>query len=84
MNIKSDIEIAQEHTPKKITEIAAAAGHGTCRIIPCHTSEYPTKATRPAYSVLDKTKFKETFQMDIPHWREALIYCMKRLTENNP
>ena len=60
-------------------EIAAAAGHGTCRIIPCHTSEYPTKATRPAYSVLDKTKFKETFQMDIPHWREALIYCMKRL-----
>ena len=62
-------------------EIAAAAGHDTCRIIPCHTSEYPTKATRPAYSVLDKTRFKETFQMDIPHWREALIYCMKRLTE---
>ena len=60
-------------------EIAAAAGHDTCRIIPCHTSEYPTKATRPAYSVLDKTRFKETFQMDIPHWREALIYCMKRL-----
>ena len=60
-------------------EIAAAAGHGTCRIIPCHTSEFPTKAQRPAYSVLDKTKFKETFQMDIPHWREALIYCMKRL-----
>lgn len=65
-------------------EIAAAAGHGTCRIIPCHTSEYPTKAQRPAYSVLDKTRFKETFRMDIPHWREALIYCMKRLTENNP
>ena len=62
-------------------EIAAAAGHGTCRIIPCHTSEYPTKATRPAYSVLDKTKFKETFQMDIPHWREAMIYCMKQLAE---
>ena len=60
-------------------EIAAAAGHDTCRIIPCHTSEYPTKATRPAYSVLDKTRFKKTFQMDIPHWREALIYCMKRL-----
>ena len=62
-------------------EIAAAAGHDTCRIIPCHTSEFPTKATRPAYSVLDKTKFKETFRMDIPHWREAMIYCMKRLTE---
>lgn len=66
------------------TEIAAAAGHDSCHIIPCHTSEFPTKATRPAYSVLDKTKFKETFRMDIPHWREALIYCMKRLTENNP
>ena len=59
--------------------VCSAAGHDTCRIIPCHTSEYPTKATRPAYSVLDKTRFKETFQMDIPHWREALIYCMKRL-----
>lgn len=63
------------------TEIAAAAGHDKCRIIPCHTSEFPTKATRPAYSVLDKTKFKQTFQMNIPHWREAMIYCLKRLTE---
>lgn len=49
------------------TEIAAAAGHDSCRIIPCHTSEFPTKAQRPAYSVLDKTKIKTTFQMDIPH-----------------
>ena len=62
-------------------EIAAAAGHGTCRIIPCHTSEFPTKAQRPAYSVLDKTKIKTTFQMDIPHWREAMIYCLKQLAE---
>lgn len=60
-------------------EIAAAAGHDKCRIIPCHTSEFPTKATRPAYSVLDKTKFKETFQMDIPHWREAMKYCLEKL-----
>ena len=60
-------------------EIAAAAGHGTCRIIPCHTSEFPTKAARPAYSVLDKTKFKQTFQMDIPHWREAMKYCLEKL-----
>ena len=58
------------------TEIAAAAGHDKCRIIPCHTSEFPTKATRPAYSVLDKTKVKQTFQMDIPHWREAMLYCL--------
>ena len=63
------------------TEIAAAAGHDSCHINLSHKSEFPTKATRPAYSVLDKTKFKETFRMDIPHWREAMIYCMKRLTE---
>ena len=61
------------------TEIAAAAGHDSCRIIPCHTSEFPTKAQRPAYSVLDKTKIKTTFQMDIPHWREAMIYCLKQI-----
>ena len=61
------------------TEIAAAAGHDKCRIIPCHTSEFPTKATRPAYSVLDKTKVKQTFQMDIPHWREAMLYCLEKL-----
>ena len=63
------------------TEIAAAAGHDKCRIIPCHTSEFPTKAARPAYSVLDKTKIKTTFQMDIPHWREPMIYCLKQLAE---
>ena len=63
------------------TEIAAAAGHGTCRIVPCHTAEFPTKAARPAYSVLDKTKLKQTFRMDIPHWREALMYCIKQLAE---
>lgn len=63
-------------------EIAAAAGHDTCRIIPCHTAEFPTKAARPAYSVLDKSKFKETFRMDIPHWREAMMYCLKQLKNN--
>ena len=61
------------------TEIAAVAGHDSCRIIPCHTSEFPTKAARPAYSVLDKTKIKTTFQMDIPHWRESMIYCLKQI-----
>lgn len=60
-------------------EIAAAAGHDSCRILPCHTAEFPTKAARPAYSVLDKTKVKDTFQLDIPHWREAMIYCLEKL-----
>lgn len=59
-------------------EIAAAAGH-QCRIVPCHSSEFPSKVTRPPYSVLDKSKFKSTFGIEIPHWRESMLYCLKRL-----
>lgn len=60
-------------------EIAAAAGHDKCRIEPYRTAEYPTKAPRPAYSVLDKGKFKTTFGIEIPHWRESLLYCLKTM-----
>ena len=60
-------------------EIAAAAGNTGCRITPCHSSEYPSPVTRPQYSVLDKTRIKETFDIDIPHWRESMEYCIKRL-----
>lgn len=60
-------------------EIAAAAGHDKYRIEPCRTAEYPTKAPRPAYSVLDKGKFKTTFGIEIPHWRESLLYCLKTM-----
>ena len=60
-------------------EIAAAAGHDKCRIEPCHTAEYPSKAPRPAYSVLDKSKFKTTFAIEIPHWRESMLYCLKTM-----
>lgn len=63
-------------------EIAAAAGHDTCRILPCHTVEFPTKAARPAYSVLDKTKIKRTFDIEIPHWRESMLYCLEKLKNN--
>lgn len=63
-------------------EIAAAAGHDACRIEPCRTAEFPTKAARPAYSVLDKTKIKSVFGMEIPHWREAMLYCLKQLKNN--
>ena len=59
-------------------EIATAMGH-TCQINPCHSSEFPSKVTRPPYSVLDKTKIKLTFGVDIPHWRESMIYCLKRI-----
>ena len=63
-------------------EIAAAAGHTNCRINPCHSSEFPSPVTRPPYSVLDKTKIKNTFDIDIPHWRESMEYCIKRLKAN--
>ena len=58
-------------------EIAAATGNTRCKVHPCHSSEFPSKVTRPAYSVLDKTKIKETFGIEIPHWRESMIYCLR-------
>ena len=64
-------------------EIAAVAGNTGCRVNPCHSSEFPSPVTRPSYSVLDKTKIKETFDIDIPHWRESMEYCVKRIKPNN-
>ena len=63
-------------------EIAAVAGNTNCRINPCHSSEFPSPVTRPPYSVLDKTKIKATFDIDIPHWRESMEYCIKRIKSN--
>ena len=60
-------------------EIAIAAGNLECNIQPCHSSEFPSKVTRPPYSVLDKTKIKQTFGVDIPHWRDSMLYCLERL-----
>ncbi len=51
----------------------------TCDIRPCHTEDYPSKADRPRFSVLDKTKVKETFGISIPYWRDSLVHCIKRL-----
>lgn len=64
-------------------EIATAAGNTACRINPCHSSEFPSPVTRPSYSVLDKTKIKKTFDIDIPHWRESMEYCIKRIKAQN-
>ncbi len=55
------------------------AGIDTCRVRPLHTSEYPTPAARPHYSVLDKTKIKETYGIDIPYWEESLRECIAKL-----
>ena len=50
-----------------------------CHVRPLHTSEYPTPAARPHYSVLDKTKIKQTYGLEIPHWEESLAECVKVL-----
>lgn len=56
--------------------IATMAGHSQCDIQPCRSADYPSAATRPPYSVLDKTKIKKTFGIRIPHWTEALRECL--------
>lgn len=55
------------------------AGITTCHVRPLHTAEYPTPAARPHYSVLDKTKIKQTYGIDIPYWEESLADCMEHI-----
>lgn len=55
------------------------AGINTCQVSPLHTAEYPTPACRPAYSVLDKTKIKAAYGIEIPHWEESLAKCIAKL-----
>lgn len=59
--------------------IALLAGHTDCDIEPCHSDEYPSPVTRPAYSVLDKTKIKETFGVKIPYWLDSIKKCMNNI-----
>ena len=55
------------------------AGITQCHVRPLHTSEYPTPAARPHYSVLDKTKIKQTYDIEIPYWEESLADCIRQL-----
>ncbi|MFV0468531.1 MAG: dTDP-4-dehydrorhamnose reductase [Dysgonomonas sp.] len=55
------------------------AGISTCEVAPITTSEYPTRAVRPQYSVLDKTKIKSTFGLSIPQWEDSLSVCVAEL-----
>ena len=55
------------------------AGITTCHVLPCMTKDYPTPATRPHYSVLDKSKIKATIGIEIPYWEESLEQCINRL-----
>ncbi len=60
------------------TEIVKEAGLD-CRILPILSEEYPTAARRPVYSVLDKSRIRETYSVIIPHWRTSLVKCIKKL-----
>ncbi len=59
--------------------IAEYSGQKNCRISPCHSDEFPSPVTRPSYSVLDKTKIKETFGVTVPYWTDSLKVCINHL-----
>lgn len=58
-------------------------GGNDCDVRPIHSDEYPSKVRRPHYSVLDKTRFRETFGYKIPHWTESLEKCINQLKATN-
>lgn len=75
---------------KMIQQIALESGYydslpkqgdleGHCDILPCHSNEFPSPVKRPAYSVLDKTKVKQTFGLTIPYWTDSLRKCIINL-----
>lgn len=59
--------------------IAEYSGQTTCDIQPCHSDEFPSPVKRPAFSVLDKTKVKETFGIKVPYWTDSLKACIKNI-----
>ena len=63
--------------------IAHLSGHHNCDIQPCHSDEYPSPVKRPAYSVLDKTKIKDTFGIRIPYWTASLRTCIENIKQTS-
>lgn len=61
--------------------IAECNGTTACDVQPCHSHEFPSPVTRPSYSVLDKTKIKETFGIQVPYWTESLKQCIANLKQ---
>lgn len=61
--------------------IAEYSGQTACDIQPCHSDEFPSPVTRPSYSVLDKTKIKETFGIKVPYWTDSLKKCISNLNK---
>ncbi len=63
--------------------IAEYSGQTKCDIQPCHSNEFPSPVQRPAYSVLDKTKIKETFGIIVPYWTDSLKACIERIQQDH-
>lgn len=61
--------------------IAAFSGQTGCRILPCHSDEFPSPVKRPAFSVLDKTKFKTVFSAEVPYWTDSLRKCLENILQ---
>ena len=59
--------------------IAQYSGHNDCDIRPCHSDEFPSPVKRPSYSVLDKTKIKKAFGIEVPYWTDSLKKCLNNL-----
>lgn len=59
--------------------IAEYSGHNECEIKPCYSVDYPSPVKRPAYSVLDKSKIKNTFGVRVPYWTDSLKVCISNL-----
>ena len=59
--------------------IAQYNGTTECKVNPCHSNEFPSPVKRPSYSVLDKTKIKETFGVEVPYWTDSLKLCISNL-----
>lgn len=62
--------------------IAEYNGTADCDVQPCHSNEFPSPVKRPSYSVLDKTKIKETFGIKVPYWTDSLKKCITNLKNN--
>ena len=63
--------------------IAQYNGTTECKVNPCHSNEFPSPVKRPSYSVLDKTKIKETFGVEVPYWTDSLKICISNLNQGN-
>ena len=72
-------QIAVELGTLEPTETWNSETHSHCDVQPCHSNEFPSPVTRPSYSVLDKTKIKETFGITVPYWTESLKKCIANL-----